>query len=222
MSATAQGNKNAISRSKRINRIVIATSNNSIDNEIVKFCILNRVDYFIGSETDVLDRYYNTAKKFNASLIIRLTGDCPFSDPNLIDILIDSHYENHADYTSNTVPPDKSTWPDGSDVEVFSFEALEKAHKYAIDASEREHVTFYFWKNKNTKFILNQIINFEDWSKYRFTVDYIEDIEVVSKIMIQLKRNKLFGHVSEIIDILKDNPSIASINSKFHFGIGWK
>lgn len=211
-----------IKLAKKIDKIVVATSELEADDVIEKFCISYGVDCFRGAENDVLERYYKTAKKYKAHLIIRLTADCPFSDPLVIDKLVELHVEALADYSSNTVPPDKSSWPDGSDVEVFNIEALEKAYQNSVDESEREHVTFYFWKNQKNEFKLIQMKNIENWSKFRFTVDYEEDLEVVKILMIELKNKKLFGHVGEIIEILKDNPNIVALNSKYHFGIGWK
>lgn len=211
-----------VTLSKKIDKIIVATSTLSSDDEIEKFCDSYGVDCFRGAETDVLDRYYEAAKKYNADLIVRLTADCPLTDPDIIDELVKMHQDSQVEYASNTVPPDTSQWPDGSDVEVFTFEALENAHKYSSDAAEREHVTFYFWKNEKANFKIVQMKNPEDWSKYRFTVDYLEDFEVVKILMAELKREKLFGHVNEVIKILRENPGIVEINSKYHFGIGWK
>ena len=210
-----------IKLSKKIDKIIIATSKLPIDDEIKLFCNSYGIECYRGSEVDVLDRYFEAAKFFNANLIVRITADCPLIDPKVIDRLVKLHESSMADYSSNTVPPDTSTWPDGSDVEVFTYKALEIAHKNTTDASEREHVTFYFWKNKKNNFKLEQLSNSDNWSKYRFTVDYLEDFEVVKFLISELKRKRVFGHINEIVDILKENPRVVEINSKYHFGIGW-
>ena len=168
-----------------------------------------------------MSRYYHCAKENNASTIVRLTADCPLIDPKVIDAVIDLYFSKKVDYAANTVPPETSYWPDGSDVEVFSFQALKKANKETTDISFREHVTFYFWKDTN-KFSSVQLNNKQDWSNYRFTLDYPEDYEVIKLINDELLRKKLFGHIDEIIDILVSKPEIAEINKAFYFGIGWK
>ena len=153
-----------VKKSKNIKNIVVATSININDDEIEKFCLQKEINFYRGSENDVLSRYYECAKIYNIQTIVRLTADCPLIDPVIIDKVIDLFIENDVDYSSNTVPPDTSFWPDGSDVEVFSFEAIEKAYKKAKKQEDREHVTFFFWKNKSNGFKVNQLSNMEDWS----------------------------------------------------------
>jgi spore coat polysaccharide biosynthesis protein SpsF len=140
----------------------------------------------------------------------------------VIDKLISFQKAKNFDYLANTVPPETSFWPDGSDVEIFTMEALERAHREATDIQEREHVTFYFWKNPGGSFKVGQIENVVNWSQYRFTVDYLEDFEVISFLIKELKKEKLFGHIDQIVSILKKNKEIAKLNEKYHFGIGWK
>ena len=132
------------------------------------------------------------------------------------------HLDKNLDYSANTVPPQKSTFPDGSDVEVFSFQALERAHKESIKADDREHVTFYFWQEQSHRFKTAQLLNNNDWSKYRFTVDYPEDLKVVNLLSNEIKSRNVFGHIEEIINILKDRPDIKKLNEQYYFGLGWK
>ena len=101
-------------------------------------------------------------------------------------------------------------------------EALEKANKFKKTKSELEHVTFIFWKNNKIRFKTTQYSNDYDWSKYRFTLDYPEDYELVLKLEEKLKQNKQFGHVDEIVSILSKDRSIYNLNSQYHFGIGWE
>jgi spore coat polysaccharide biosynthesis protein SpsF len=98
--------------------------------------------------------------------------------------------------------------------------ALERANKEAKDNAEREHVTFFFWKNNNG-FKTAQLKSEVDWSKYRITVDYPEDIVVVQFIIEELNKRKSFGHIPQIIEILNRNPDVKAKNSKYYFGIGW-
>lgn len=208
--------------SSRIDKVVVATSNESIDDKIEKFCVNHKIDCFRGSENDVLARYYHCAVTFRASVVVRLTADCPLCDPSVIDNVINLFFKKNVDYAANTVPPEASHWPDGSDVEVFSFKALETAYIEATLDEEREHVTFFFWKNKKNKFKTIQLGNSNDWSQYRFTIDYPEDFEVVRFLFQEIQSKGIFGHVHEIVSILENLPEIKKLNEKYYFGVGWE
>ena len=123
-------------------------------------------------------------------------------------------------YAANTVPPETSMYPDGSDVEVFDFSSLEKAYYECKNSHDREHVTFYFWKYGND-FRTVQLPCDIDYSKYRFTVDYPEDFEVLEFLINEIEERKLEGSLDEIISLLNLNPIIREKNSKYYFGIGW-
>jgi spore coat polysaccharide biosynthesis protein SpsF len=210
-----------VRQSTLLDKIIVATSTLKQDDVIEKFCTQDGIECFRGSENDVLDRYYQCAKLHDPDIIVRLTADCPLSDPVVIDAVIKLFIDTNADYAANTVPPEKSKYPDGCDVEVFSMKALERAHRDATSMKDREHVTFYFWKYDNG-FNTAQLDNDKDYSKYRFTVDYPEDLEVVEYIIKELKKRTSFGYLKEIIDIIDSNPEIKAKNSKYYFGIGWK
>lgn len=125
-----------VSKSNLLKKTIIATTSLSRDDVVEKFCAENRVECFRGSENDVLDRYYQCAKKYSINTIVRLTSDCPLSDPEIIDKAVNLFFAKQVDYAVNTVPPETSTYPDGSDVEVFSFKALEKAWLETNDAKD--------------------------------------------------------------------------------------
>ena len=209
-----------VSKSKLIDKIVVATSLNKLDDEIEIFCLSNNINCFRGSEDDVLDRYYMAAKKYNSTIIVRLTADCPLIDPVIIDETIKLFLNKKVDYASNAVPPDEKKYPDGSDVEVFGFNNLELSWNRVKNMKDREHVTFYFWKYNNG-FSLALLDNTHDWGNYRITVDYIEDFNLVSHIISYLDNNKLNGSLKEIIDFLDDNPQIKNINSQYTWGMNW-
>jgi len=102
-------------------------------------------------------------------------------------------------------------------------EALSKAYEEATTKEDREHVTFYFWKSaEEHRFRTSQLKNSENWSNYRFTVDYPEDLEVVKSIVTELNKRNQLGHLSEVIQVLKDHPDIFELNSKYYFGMGWE
>lgn len=210
-----------VKKSLLLGKVIVATSTLKHDDAIVAACEKNKIDYFRGSEIDCLDRYYRCAKKHNADIIVRLTADCPLSDPHIIDNTINLYINTRADYAANTIPPETSKYPDGTDVEIFSIQALEKAFYEANDPHDREHVTFYFWKYNNN-FKIAQLDNERNYSKYRLTVDYPEDFKVVEFVVQELKKRNRFGHLDEIIEIIDSNPEIKAKNSKYYFGIGWK
>ena len=206
--------------SKLVDKVVIATTVRKKDDAIVSFCDSYNLSYYRGSEDDVLDRYYQVAKFHGAKTIIRCTADCPLIDSEVIDKTIELFLNSNVDYASNTCPPDLKKYPDGSDVEVFSFDALERAWKESIDVKDREHVTFYFWK-RGKDFSTAMLDNKHNWGKYRITVDYKEDFIVVERIIKQLKKEGKLGSTSEIIEVLNSNPKIKNINSNYTWGMNW-
>jgi spore coat polysaccharide biosynthesis protein SpsF (cytidylyltransferase family) len=210
-------------QAKMLDEVIVATSTLVEDNEIFELCKDEGIPCFRGSENDVLTRYYDCACKYEAEIVVRVTGDCPFVDPVVIDQSIELFLEAGVDYEVNTAPPETSFWPDGSDVEVFSMEAFKRVHMEAMSPEDREHVTFFFWKNgPNREFSTIQLKNKENWSKYRFTVDYPEDYEVVKRIENELRERQQFGHVEEIVNIIQSRQDIFDLNAKYYFGIGWE
>ena len=207
--------------SKKVDQIIIATTDNQKDIEIVNLCKKINIKCFIGHEKNVLKRYYDCAVKYNASVIVRVTSDCPFIDPELIDKMLNNYLKSECDYMSNTTPPELSFWPDGTDIEIFSFDALKKTFMECNNDKEKEHVTFYMWKNNNTNFKIASYKITENFSKFRFTIDYDEDLLVAQAITNYLEKNKLRGSVDEIVSFLRENPEIYKINNKYYPGIGW-
>jgi len=211
-----------VKRAGKIDKIVIATTTSHLDNKIEVFCKNENVEYFRGSENDVLDRYYKCAKQIGAKVIVRLTSDCPLIDPAVIDEVINCYLENSFkyDFVANTAPP-PGTYPDGMDVEVFSFDLLGKAWKNAKKPSEREHVTFYFWKNPDLFKVYRHDLK-TDLSKYRLTIDYEEDYLLIKKIIEHFHDDKLLFTMEDIIAFLKSNPDIAKINQHIERNVGWQ
>jgi len=205
---------------KEIDEIIIATSNEKNDEEIVEFCKSNQIPYICGSLNDVLDRYYHAAKMTKARIIVRLTGDCPIIDPNVIDSVVGVYKNHNYDFVANTAPPEGVTYPEGMDVEVFSMQALERAHNEAKKPSEREHVTFYFWKNIE-KFNCFRADLTYNLTNYRLTLDYKEDFVVISKIIEALDSKYMIFSMREILKFLDQNPEIHEINSNIESFSGW-
>lgn len=195
-----------VKASRLIDTVAVATTTERTDDLIAEWCAENKVPAYRGSLNDVLDRYFQAAKKFGAKTVVRVTSDCPLIDPALVDRVIEKFSEGGYDHVS--VGP---TYPDGLDAEVFSFASLEKAHNEARLASELEHVTPYIWKNPGV-FRLASIACGIDLSRMRWTVDDERDLLFVTKIYEGLGSEKLF-HMEEVLEYLERNPKLLEINS---------
>lgn len=203
-----------------IDRVILATSTDRSDDPVVELCRKNNVLCYRGSVDDVLDRYYQAARKIKADIVVRLTGDCPLIDPRMIDEVINVYNNGDYDFVANTVPP-KGTVPEGMDVEVFSFQKLEQAWHEAKKPSEREHVTFYFWKNPKIFSIFRYDLE-QDLSEYRLTVDYPEDFEVVKAVITSFyPKNPQFS-LQDIINFLKNHPELHKKNANIESNQGWQ
>lgn len=199
-----------VSASKRMKGIVIATSINPVDDVIEAFARENKIPFFRGSENDVLDRFYQVARVFRIDVIVRITADDPFKDPQIIDKAIEIFESGSFDYVTNTLPP---TYPIGLDVEVFSYYALERAWKEAKRPSEREHVTPYIWKHPD-KFRIKNFGIKKDLSYLRWTLDDEKDLEFTIEIYKRLYQKKKIFLMKDILALLKDNPAFSKINER--------
>ncbi len=198
-----------VKRSKLIDEIVVSTTLNDSDLPITELCAQLGISYFRGSELDVLSRYYETAIKHQADIVVRLTSDCPLIDPEIIDHVINEYLNNSFDYISNT---QVRSYPRGMDTEVFSLEKLKLAFLNGEKEYEREHVTPHFYLNKNV-FTIGQVINEHNYSNYRLTVDTKEDFELISLLLKKLYIINEDFTLAEIITELEENPSLAKINA---------
>ena len=198
-----------LSRSKYISKIIVACTNDQKDQIIKSICKKLSVNYFVGSENDVLDRFYKAAKKYKGANIVRITADCPLIDPKIVDDVISNFFLKNVDYASNVNPP---TFPDGLDVEVFKFRALKEAYTKATQSIEREHVTPFIINNK--KFKKFNLKNSIDYSSLRLTLDEKEDFILIEKILKNFKNNIYFT-LKSILDFYSKNKKIFSINSDF-------
>ena len=190
--------------SQKIEKIIVATTDLIEDDLICKYANLQKIECFRGSSEDVLDRFYQCAKKYSAKTIVRITADNPLIDPNIIDKVINEY--NKCDFITNTL---ERTFPYGTEVEVFSFVSLEKAWENAKKPSEREHVT-PFIRNPKNKFVLKNIKNQKNISNFRYTVDKLEDLQLVKEIIKNISTRPIF--LQDIIKLNKDKPEIFEIN----------
>ncbi len=177
-----------LSGARRVDQIVLATSLDARNQPLIEH--VQKLGYvtYAGSENDVLDRYYHAAALQTPDVVVRITGDCPLIDPELVDAIIEDFQQGGADYVSNTLHP---TYPDGLDVEVFSFAALAQAWKEAQQPYDREHVTPYIKQPEH--FQVRNIANAEDYSDERWTVDEPEDFEVIKRVFEYFAPRRDFG-----------------------------
>lgn len=192
-------------RATRVDQIVVATSDRPENLALVEHLRRNGVACFEGSEDDVLERFYLAAKSAGADIVVRITGDCPLVDPQLVDAVIDRLESSGADYASNVSPP---TYPDGLDVEAFTFQALEKAANQADSRYEREHVT-PFLRNGDV-FSVAAVIGDEDFSRLRWTVDELPDFKVVERIFAHFGERE-FGW-RDVLALRQNSPELFSGN----------
>jgi spore coat polysaccharide biosynthesis protein SpsF (cytidylyltransferase family) len=198
-----------LQRVKRIDLLVVATSNDSSDDPIEDLCKNLNIACFRGSLNHVLDRYYHAAVQYKAKHIVRLTGDCPLTDPDLIDQVIQYYLDESYDYASNTIEP---TFPDGLDVEIFRFSALADAWKEASLASEHEHVSSFIYKSPD-RYRIGSYKGKHNLSNLRWTVDEPEDFDFVRKVYkAAYPKNSRFT-TDDILDLINRQPDLKKINS---------
>ena len=166
-----------LTRSKHIDEIIVATPDNAENQELVDHVKTTGFDCEKGSEDDVLSRYFFAAQKHEADIVVRITGDCPFIDPKLVDDAIQLLINSSLDYVSNSHPP---SFPDGLDVEVFTMSAFKQVHCVANSIYDREHVTPFFRGNNGFK--LGSLNNISDNSDLRWTLDEADDLVVIKNV----------------------------------------
>lgn len=199
-----------LKHSKLVDKIIIATTYNPKDKAIVDFAKKYSLLVMRGNEDDVLDRFYQAAKIIKANTIVRVTPDCPLLDPKIVDEVIAEFLKGGYDYVTNTLI---YTYPDGLDVEVFSFDALRKAHREAKSKAEREHITLYI--RNSGRFRLKNVLNKNAVSPhlFRWCVDEEKDLEFVRAVYEHLHTDGKIFYMNEVMDLLKKYPQIQKINS---------
>jgi glutamate-1-semialdehyde 2,1-aminomutase len=195
-----------LSKSQRVTEIVLATSTNQINDQLAD--VVENLGYhvFRGSENDVLQRYVDAAQEANADVVIRITGDCPFVDPQLIDDMLEDFFASNVDYISNTDPP---TFPDGFDIEIFRTSALFRSSEMATSPYEREHVTPCL--RSNPLFSNKNMAAVVDSSHLRLTVDEQRDLDVIRGIASHFLPRTDFS-LSEILNAITTNPHLVTGN----------
>jgi spore coat polysaccharide biosynthesis protein SpsF (cytidylyltransferase family) len=203
--------------SRYLSEVAVATGIGAENLPIVKLCAAKKIRVFCGSENDVLDRFYQLAKLVKPKNIVRITADCPLLDPRVIDLVVNAHCCSGADYTTNAVPP---TFPDGEDVEVFTFSALKRAWDKAALMSEREHVTPYI-RNHPHSFKMRSVRNSADLSGKRWTLDNPEDLKFISAVYRAFKGRGIFG-MQDVLRLLSQRPELEKVNGAIGRNEGYR
>jgi spore coat polysaccharide biosynthesis protein SpsF len=186
---------------------ILATTIDPVDDILLSIAEKNNVPLFRGHKEDVLDRFYHAAKAGRAEIIVRITADDPFKDPEILDSIVETYLEGDYDYVSNTLEP---SYPEGLDIEVFSFEALEYAFHNARKSFQRLHVTPFIYMNPHI-FKTHNVMHTDDLSPLRLTVDTLEDLVFARAIYEKLYTPHSLFLLADILFLLDSHPEIKGL-----------
>jgi len=219
-----------VRRASLLHQIVVATTTEAVDDQLVEVCMQRGVEFTRGSMFDVLDRYYQSALQVQAEVIVRITADCPLIDPHEIDRTVRAFHQSGADFAANRLPPPwKRTFPIGLDTEVCTFSALKQAWSEAHQPHEREHVMPYLYMNSpiydsrhfvgfpqkplaKGQFKVLYVNNEIDYGDIRLTVDTAEDLALVNEIYARFKGRDDFSWL-EVVELLEREPHLRTLNA---------
>ena len=215
-------------RAKLVDKVIVATTTDPSDDPVSEFCAERGYNFTRGSLNDVLDRYYQAAKEYEAKTIVRLTADCPVLDADIVDLTIEQ-LKDDVDFVANRLPPPMGrTFPIGLDTEVCTFAALEYAWKNATEKHQREHVMPYLYEDTklNTEnellhtgisprgFNIALLNHLPDHGTLRWTVDTPEDLDFIREVFARFDHDD-FGW-KDILDLLEKEPELGKINADVH------
>ena len=198
-------------RAERLDAVLVATTEESEDDAIADFCEQGGYACFRGSSFDVLDRYYQAAKSVQAEVVVRLTGDCPLIDPDLLDSNLRTFLEADAplDFAANRLPGDR-TVPIGLDIEICTMAALSRAWTEAEQAHQREHVMPYFYEHPQ-EFRVLHMRHEPDYGQYRWTVDSQEDLDLLRRVVTHFEDDR-FSWL-DVLALFENQPELAEMNA---------
>lgn len=188
-----------IRKCKQINKLIVATSDHTSDDRLADICRSFGHTVKRGSLTNVVQRFQKALEDEKFDNLVRLTGDCPLADPDLIDQVITEHIKQDADYTTNALNP---SFPDGLDVEVLRKWTFEYVFENAHTPSQLEHVTPYIYENQDI-FKIHHVVSEIDLSAYRWTVDEYVDLDLVRQIYENLYPSNPDFSMGDILDFIK-------------------
>lgn len=200
-----------LQRISSLDDLVIATTTHPSDDELQNYCHQNNVSCFRGSEENVLSRFLQVAEDHNADVLVRVTADCPLIDPDVCETVIQTFFKKQSeyDYVSNCL---ERSFPRGLDTEVFSVEALKKAHGLIKEQKHREHVTSYFYQNPDVFRCFN-VASEKNHSSYRWTVDTKEDFYVIEEILKNIYPNNPRFSTQDVLRFLETRPDLVIANA---------
>jgi len=202
-----------VQRSKLVDEVIVVTSIEKNNLPILHLCSELGIRVGVGSEDDVLDRFYQSAKLLKPEYVIRLTADCPCFDAELLDLVIET-MDTDTDYCTNAV---KGEFADGLDLEVIKYSALERAWKEANHSFEREHVTQYIIHHPELFRLQDVDSPIGYFGNHRWTVDEPEDFDVVEKIyeyFIKTEKGENFSY-QDVLRFMDEHPDIMEINKMY-------
>ena len=210
-----------VRRARLAGTVVVATTTEAADDAVAACCAAHGLPCFRGDALDLLDRHYQAARHYQADVVLKIPSDCPLIDPAVIDQVLRVYLEGEGryDFVSNLHP---ATFPDGNDVEIMRFDALETAWREARRPLEREHTTPFFWENPD-RFRLANVAwktgqNFS--MSHRWTIDYPEDYTFISAVYDALYPAKADFGLNDILHLLAQRPDIAQLNAHLA-GVNW-
>ena len=206
-----------LSRAKLVDDIIVATSKIKENQILINYLKKNKIKLFCGSESDVLSRFYKAATKNKSKIIVRITADCPFIDPKIVDEFIYKFKKNKVDYLSNNNP---WTYPDGMDVEVFSYDLLKQANKLANKRNRLNGGVLVSFLKENKRYKIKNIkCSIKNVAKYRLTIDEEVDYKLLKKIYEHFSPNIHFSF-TQIINFAKKNNKLFKLNSSIKLNEG--
>ena len=215
------------SRAATVTETIFATTTDPSDDPVAEYCDFSGIPFTRGSLYDVLDRYYQTAKRARADFVVRITADCPVIDPALIDDVLNTLLEDEYDFVCNRLPsPWHRTYPIGLDVEACTFPVLEKAWKEAKEPQHREHAMPYFYEGVELSAVNRQLSegissrgfriallnHTTDFGDYRWTVDTPEDLEFMRQVYGRFNGRDDFSW-KEVLELVHNEPQLMQINA---------
>jgi spore coat polysaccharide biosynthesis protein SpsF len=207
-----------VAQAKLVDKVIVATSVEASDDPIEAFCDTIDQPCFRGDLNNVLNRFYQCTQKYDPDHIIRLTGDCPLVDPDLIDEVIELHLQGNYDYTTNAYP---QSYPNGLDVEIMTRETMNKIHQNATTPDELEHVTFYV-REHCEDFSIGDLVCPEDLSDQRWTVDYPQDFTLITSIYEELYPESKYFDYHQVMILYQRRPKLFTVNQQQNLHSGFK
>ena len=196
-------------RARTLDEVLVATTVQPGDDPIEQLCQSRDWECFRGSERDVLDRYYQAARAYQAGAVVRITGDCPLIDPGIVDRVVREFHDRQPllEYATNFVPV--RTYPRGLDTQVIRLDVLERLWRDDEHPAWREHVTYYI-DLKPELFNVHNVVNDVDYSHLRWTVDTAEDLCFVRQVYGHFAHDRF--EWDEVLRVLSENPEWIDIN----------